>query len=63
MKEIKVTIKLTVYSDDSDKETLNESIYQELQDQMESESLLYTYKTVDTLDDEEEEELEEVDFE
>lgn len=64
MKEIKVTIKLTVYSDDNDKEALNEAVYQELQDQMEGEALLYTHKAVESdEDEEEEEELDELEFE
>lgn len=61
MKEIKVTIKLTVYSDDVDKELMDEAVYEELQSQMEEQALNYHYKVTD--DDEEEELLEEVELE
>ena len=58
MKEIKINIKLTVYADENDKEALDEAVYQELQDQMEGEALLYTHKVVESEDDEDEEEEE-----
>lgn len=64
MKEIKVTIKLTVYSDDRDKELLDEAVYEELQAQMEEQELNYNYKASE-LDEEEAEDDEdfEEDFE
>lgn len=64
MKEIKATVKITVYADENDKEALDEAIYQELQDQMEGEALIYTYKVTESDEDEDtDEDVEELDFE
>lgn len=56
MKEMKVTIKLTIHADDRDKELRDEAVYGELMDLMESQDLTYTYKVTETEDDEEQEE-------
>lgn len=63
MKEIKVTIKLTVYADDGDKELIDEAVYGELQGQMEEGILNYRYKAVEVDDEEGEEELSELEVE
>jgi hypothetical protein len=53
MKEIKVTIKLIVYVDDSDEELLNEAIEKALQLKMEEGDLKYTFKAIEIDEDEE----------
>lgn len=55
MKEIKVTIKLTVYADDRDKELLDEAVYDHLLELMEERDLPYKYKATEVEDDEDEE--------
>ena len=55
MKELKVTIKLTVHTDDQDKETRDEAIYSELMDLMEAQDLPYTFKVEDDGEEEDEE--------
>ena len=54
MKEIKVVIKLTVHTDDRDQELMDEAVYNELMELMEERELNYTYKVVESDDDEEE---------
>jgi hypothetical protein len=58
MKEIKVTIKLTVIANDTDKELIDEAVYSALMDQMEDQSLEYKYKAVELEDEDNEEEYE-----
>jgi hypothetical protein len=58
MKEIKVTIKLTVRANNSDMELMDEAVYGALMDQMEDQSLEYKYKVTDDEDEEMEEDEE-----
>jgi len=53
MKEIKVTIKLIVHSDDKDKELMDEAVEAQLQEMLDEKDLNYTYKVVEVEDEEE----------
>lgn len=64
MKEIQIVIKIKVMADDRDKELIDEAVFEELTALIEERDLNYSYKVLESDDDEEEiEELEEEELE
>lgn len=58
MKEMKVTITLTLHADEHDKELRDEAVYENLLELMEAQDLSYKFKVLETEDEEEYEEEE-----